>query len=124
MGFFGVDYASHSRGLITSISENCSLIIFFSISLGLFIEIYFKEMDKTFSLLNLYGPYKGKEDFWERLFAINCIRTNSFIIGGYLNFKINMDEIWGPLAREDKLDIFFLDKMELAGLVNVADLVQ
>jgi hypothetical protein len=58
--FYGVDSNGFSRGLITGFSSNCSMTNCFFISLGLFTELYCKELDPSLSLLNLYEPYVSK----------------------------------------------------------------
>ena len=30
-----------------------------------------------------------------------------------------MDEVWGPSAREDRLNSYFVDKFELVGWINI-----
>jgi hypothetical protein len=67
-----VDDDGHSGGLITGFSSNCVLINYFSISSGIFTELFCKELDKTIYLLNLYGSYEGREVFWENGFSLNC----------------------------------------------------
>jgi hypothetical protein len=44
-GFIGVDSDGDSGGLIMGFSPSCGLINYFSINLGLFTNLYYKEMD-------------------------------------------------------------------------------
>jgi hypothetical protein len=114
-----VDVHGHSSGFITRFLPNCVLISCFSIFLWLFTELYCKELDRSFLILNLYGAYEGKEFFREKVFSLNVFKPESLIIGGNLNFTLSRDEIWGVSAREDKLAGFFQDKLEMTSLVDV-----
>jgi hypothetical protein len=55
-------------------SPNCVHINCFSISSWVFIELFCKELDIIFLILILYGPYEGREVFWEKLFSLNCFK--------------------------------------------------
>jgi hypothetical protein len=70
-----------SGGLITGLYTNCTLINFFSIVSCLCIEFYCKELHFSFLFLNMYGPYKGREGFWSKLFSYNCLSSGNFIVG-------------------------------------------
>jgi hypothetical protein len=76
-------------------------------------------LDHFITLLNIYGPYEGKEVFGEGLFTLNCIFTNKFVIGGYLNFILRKEETWGTSTYEDKFEKNFIDQIELGGLLDV-----
>jgi hypothetical protein len=64
-------------------------------------------------------PYEGKEDLWDRLFSLNCFRTENIINGGDLNFNLSREEIWGPSTHEDRLENYLIDKLELVRWVDV-----
>jgi hypothetical protein len=66
--FHGLESDGLLGGLITRISSSCTLINCFSIVSSLCREVYSKELDRSFFVLNLYGPYEGKEACWSRLF--------------------------------------------------------
>jgi hypothetical protein len=101
-----VDSAGHYGGLITCWSSNCKLLNSFSICSGILTKIFSLELDHSFSILNLYGPYDGKEMFWSKIFWMQCLKVDSLVIGGDLNFMVNRSKIWGPKAHEDNLVLF------------------
>lgn len=76
-------------------------------------------MGFSLPLLNPYGPYEGKEQFWNNLCALNCLQCENLIIVGDLNLTIHREEIWGPNAREERLANFFVDKFEIEGWVDL-----
>lgn len=57
--------------------------------------------------------------FWEAYFSLGCIKEERVVIGGDLNFTLSRVEVWGELARLDRLLEFFRHKIEDAGLVDV-----
>jgi len=58
-----MDSNGFSRGLITSFTSSFILLNVFSIVSTICIEVFSKELDHTFVVLNLYGPYECKEIF-------------------------------------------------------------
>ena len=65
------------------------------------------DIGEEITLLNIYGPYQDRIPFWEALFNKDCIKGNSVILGGDLNFSLGQSEVWGPQARVDILADFF-----------------
>jgi hypothetical protein len=94
------------------------LINCFSIPSGIFIEVFCLELNHSFSALNIYGLYEGKKFSWSKLFGLQCLRLDELIIGGDLNFTVS-EEIWGYVAREDKLASFFTDQIERHSWIDV-----
>lgn len=63
-GFISLDVSSHSSSL--AIGWNKKLIKFIAywrIILGLCIEVFFEELGRPFSLLNVYGPNHNQKDY-------------------------------------------------------------
>jgi hypothetical protein len=60
----------HSGSSITGWSSNCKLLNSFSICSSIMTENFSMELDHSFLVLNLYGPYDGKERFWSKLFEL------------------------------------------------------
>ena len=70
-------------------------------------DIYSRELDRAFTMLNIYGPYQDRLPFWEGLLKKSWWNNPELIVGGDLNFTIGKAEIWGDSARVDKLSDFF-----------------
>jgi hypothetical protein len=54
-------------------------------------------------LINLYGSYEGKEDFWGRIFSLKCLKYENLICGEDLTIRFSKEEICGPCAGEERL---------------------
>jgi hypothetical protein len=87
--FLSLDAEGFSVGLIIGWNHNVSLINYFSIHLGLCTEVYNKFLDLIPTLLNLYGPYEGKQIYWDNCFSFECFKVENLTIGGDLNLMLN-----------------------------------
>ena len=75
----------------------------------------------TFSIINVYGPFHERREFWGTLFSLYAVEVTNVILGGDLNLTLTMVELWGENARNDSRSIFyfiFLGK----GLIDVQPL--
>jgi hypothetical protein len=45
-------------------------------------------MDKEAIVLNIYGPYVDKVNYWEKIFNVEFFRNENDIVGGDFNFSI------------------------------------
>ena len=70
-------------------------------------------------LLNIYGPYNNRVDFWENLENTSLIRKENLIIRGDLNFTLGAHEIWVPRVRLDTLSPFFGNLLHNLKLVDL-----
>jgi hypothetical protein len=61
--FYVFDLACFSREVIIGFNSNFTIIIVFCVYFGIFIELYIKELDISFSIINMYFPYEGNEIF-------------------------------------------------------------
>jgi hypothetical protein len=94
--FLGLDVVGSLRGLsITDYNYECDLINNFVVPSGLFTKIHFKKLDHSLPLLNLYGPYADREEYWNHLLDNDCILSDSLIMGGDKNLTLNREEVWG-----------------------------
>jgi len=59
-----MDYYGNLGIPIIGVSSNYDFLNHFSIVSKLFAVVLCKDLDCTLSILNLYGPYEGKEEFW------------------------------------------------------------
>lgn len=74
---------------------------------GMGIDVYSRETDRAFTMINIYNPYQDRLSFWERLFNKSWWNIPGLIVGGDLNFTIGEAEIWGENARVDELSEYF-----------------
>jgi hypothetical protein len=65
-------------------------------------------------MLNIYGLYANRVDYWENIFKPSFMKQGNVIMGGS-QFYIGRDVIWDPLAQEDPLYDLFLLRMEAFG---------
>lgn len=110
--FFGLGSAGFYGGVIIVFNLNYTLIDVFVVILELCIEVQSMDLGFPLSLLNLYGPYMGREQYWNDLCSFSCLHYENLIIRGNINLTNIWEEIWGYNAREDKVVIFFVDKFE------------
>ena len=91
--------------------------------LEIFIEMHHKELRVPLTILNLYGPYLGREHFWNDLFPLSVLISHNLIIGGYLNLNLSCHDIWGACPREYMLANFFVENFEYA-YMSMSNLIQ
>jgi len=63
--FVRLDYFGSSKGLISGFNEFLTLDYSTALQSALLIFIHNQKLDMDFSILNIYGPYVGKEFFWD-----------------------------------------------------------
>lgn len=83
------------------------------------VDVYSRETDWAFTVLNLYGPYQMQLPFWEDLFQKSWWNNPDLIVGGDLKFTKGEAEIWGDSAKVDELSDFFRQKLAQAGVIDV-----
>jgi len=91
----GLDVVGSLGCLIICYNSECNLTNRFVVPSGLFTQFYFKELDHSLPLLNLYGFYADREEFWKCLPNNDSILSDSLIIGRDLNLTLNREEVWG-----------------------------
>lgn len=72
-----------------------------------------------FKLLNIYGPYINRRDYWENLRQQAFWKDDSLIVGGDLNFILSNRERWGFNSRPYYLSSYFSYILEEAELVDI-----
>lgn len=83
------------------------------------VELYSQDLNTSFCLVNVYGPYQDRVVFWDNLFAKPFFSHDHVIIGGDLNFTLGSPKvILDPLSDYFKshltqLDLFELDPIKL-----------
>lgn len=88
----------------------CSGIVLFGKLKGLSLSLY---------IVNLYGPYRDRQVFWEQVFPNNVMSTRNLILCGDLNFTLSSSEMWGNGRKDDPLAEFMKEHLEAAALMDV-----
>jgi len=65
--FLALDSKGLFGGIITGFNSNAMFSNEFSIKFGLFTEVFCKILGFYLSILNVYGPYEGRPNFWDRI---------------------------------------------------------
>ena len=80
-------------------------------------------MSEPLHILNVYGPYREREFFWNNALRGGLLNLPYLVLGGDLNLTLHSSKIWGSKATLDPLSYHFISLFETAGLVDVAPLV-
>ena len=72
------------------------------------------------SVLNVYGPYKDRELFWDKCLRGGLLSTLNLVLDGDLNLTLYSYEIWGNKASPNPLSHHFLSLFDSVGLVDLA----
>ena len=91
----------------------------FMIGAGLMIEGYFLGYSHSLRIVNIYGPYNQKQDFWDRVKASGILNYHKIIMGEDLNFTLSAEEIWGTGRFSDPLRDNFRAYLENEGLNDI-----
>ena len=62
---------------------------------GLLVQDSFRDMPSPIAILNVYGPYRDRELFWEKALRVGILNIPNLVLGGDLNLTLNSSEIWG-----------------------------
>lgn len=95
--FEAVDARGRSGGMVSRWklrSCKCGNVWGFGSHMGM--EILFEEFGRSYTLINIYGPYNDKVPFWERLLKCSFLEKESLILEGDLNFTLGEAKHWGP----------------------------
>ena len=97
--FLVMDVRGRSGGLATSWhSSSCRISSSWGCFLCLGVNLYSQELNSSFCLINVYGPSQDRVGFWDNLFLKPFFSYDQVIVGGDLNFTLDVAEIWGPKA--------------------------
>ena len=77
------------------------------------------ETKLNLTIVNIYGPYTNRSEFWDSFKKSGFIKEINLIIGGDLNFTLGAHEIWGPKARIDPLAPYFSNILMESKLVDL-----
>jgi len=76
-------------------------------------EGFLRGLDRKVVLVNCYGPYLNREVLWSHISQSVLLFEHSLILGGDLNFKTSINELWGASVQLDPfvvvIYLFLLD---------------
>jgi hypothetical protein len=108
--------------LITAWNKSFSLRDSALHQLAIWTELHSLQSGKSTCLINVYGPYVNKEDYWEVFLNLDCIKRENVVVGGDHNFILRQGEFWGVNHRMDPLADYQLHKIEERKLCDVEPL--
>lgn len=83
------------------------------------VDLFSLEMNSEFILVNIYGPYQNREEFWNHLLSLSLLSHEQIIVGGDLNLSLGASEILGPKASPDPLAEYFINFMVQKALIDL-----
>lgn len=83
------------------------------------IEIFSSELGMDLRVINVYGPFQGREAFWNQLLNLSITSANDIILGGDLNFSISFSESWGSSAQSDPISDTIETLLDHAHLLDI-----
>ena len=86
---------------------------------GLGVQISWAEANLNLNIVNIYGPYNNRVEFWDSFKNSDISRKENLIIGGDLNFTLGANKIWGPKVRTDPLALFFSNLLQNMNLIDL-----
>ena len=90
---------------------------------GILLEVCFRILGQSFSILTYYGPYKERESFWNWLESSCLLGINDLILAGELKFSLSPGEVWGNHARVDQDADYFSSLFLRSNLVDVLPVI-
>lgn len=83
------------------------------------IDAFSIHLGHTLRLVNIYGPYHNRVDYWESLMQVPFMANDNIIIGGDLIFSLGHAKSWGNHVQIDPLSDFFEKLLEHYGYLNI-----
>lgn len=118
--FVVLDARGRSGGLASGWRvSSCRCVCSWGISSGVGLEVWDAELEKTVTILNIYGPYLNRARFWDSLLNLELIDRSDLILGGDFNLSLGASEVWGPRAATDALANFFLQAFARKDLLDI-----
>jgi len=82
-------------------------------------DIFSAELGLNLWIVNIYGPCRQRESFWQHFLNLSIVSLDHVILGGDLNFSIGFGESWGSQAQVDSLSGLLMNLLEQHNLANV-----
>ena len=81
-----MDVVGLSRGLLVAWDPRKAKLKAFSVSLGILLSSYIKDLSEEINLINIYEPYNYKDILWDRIVAEGTFNLPNAVLAGDLNF--------------------------------------
>ena len=91
----------------------------FSSYAGILLKASIKGINQVFSILNCYGPYTQRLDFWNKVLVDGLLDLPNLLLTGDLKFTLTFSEVWGSHARTDPLSSYFSQLLTSNSLVDL-----
>jgi hypothetical protein len=59
------------------------------------IKLEYKDLGFSFNILNIYGPYSYRINYWGQLAHSRALSESHMLIDNDLNLTLSLREIWG-----------------------------
>jgi hypothetical protein len=92
----GVDSLGLSGGLLSAWNPRRDDFSTFLTPAGILLDGLVKDLNKRLKLVNCYGPYGDRQEFWDKIKRDGLLKDHNLILGGDLNFTTSNREVWGP----------------------------
>jgi len=99
----GVDSLGLLGGLLSAWSPRRVDFSVFLTPAGILLDGLVNDINKRLKLINFYGPYGERQEFWDKIKRYGLLKDHKLILGGDLNFTISNREVWGPHSRSDPM---------------------
>jgi len=96
-----------------------SSLFAYSTYAGILLEGRMRDLNFPLQILNVYGPYSGREYFWKNIELSGILVEKNLILVGDLNLTLASNEVWCFSIRSDPLANFFLDLFIKSNLVDI-----
>ena len=93
--FCAISASGLSGGLLTAWNPHRVKYHVFETCAGILVKASFHDLSTPFSILNVYGPYRNRELFWEKAHRRGLLSIPNLVMGGDLNLILNTSKIWG-----------------------------
>jgi hypothetical protein len=90
-----MDVTSQSGGLIMRWSPNYKALSITLYNSSISVKLEYKDLGFSFNILNIYGPYSYRINYWGQLAHSRALSQSHILIGGDLNLTLSLREIWG-----------------------------
>jgi len=115
-----LDAIGMSGGILTARNPSLGNFQAFTTSAGLLVEGHVRGFQEMIRVLNIYGPYRDRRSFWDMVDRSKILLLDNLFVGGDLNLTLGPSEIWGGIASEDPLAIYFKQLFMRVNLVDIS----
>eukprot|EP00253_Pinus_taeda_P006727 PITA_06727 len=87
---------------------------------GIIISAAIRGFDIPLNILNLYAPYRNRNQFWSSFFSSAIVELEHLVIAGDFNLTLHSNECWGPCRHHRPLAESFKKELLFHNLVDIA----